>query len=293
MKYSFFSFPYIFDSFSLSIFFINQMEVILFNDSLFFIAGPCVIESKSLCFKVAERLVDISLKNNIKIIFKASYDKANRTSVDSFRGPGILKGLNILEKIKSKFGLPILTDIHIPNEASIISKVVDVLQIPAFLCRQTDLLAAAGETGLPINIKKGNFMSPENMKYAIFKANSNRCMLTERGTFFGYNRLVVDFAGVHELKKIGVPVIFDATHSVQSPGSANGCSSGKRELAVPLAKAAICQNVNGLFFEVHPDPDNAKCDGPNSISIETFEKEVPKLIELHKLLNLIKDSGPC
>jgi 2-dehydro-3-deoxyphosphooctonate aldolase (KDO 8-P synthase) len=247
--------------------------------NLFFIAGPCVVESEKLCLKIAERLAAIAEKRKVDVVFKASYDKANRLSKESFRGVGREKGLKILAKINKETGLPILTDIHEPSQAEEAAQVADVLQIPALLCRQTDLLAAAGKTGRWVNIKKGQFMAPEDMKYAIKKAG-HKVWLTERGTLFGYKRLVVDFAGIPIMKKFNVPVIFDATHSVQTPGGGKGVSSGNRDLAIPLAKAALAMGVDGLFFEVHPDPDKALCDGPNSLAIKTFEQAVPKLIEL-------------
>jgi len=252
--------------------------------NLFFIAGPCVVESEELCRRIADRLAKISSKNKVDIVFKASYDKANRLSKESFRGVGRVKGLKILAKIKKEFGLPILTDIHEPSQAKEAAHVADVLQIPALLCRQTDLLAAAGKSGKWVNIKKGQFMAPEDMEYAIKKVGK-KVWLTERGTLFGYKRLVVDFAGIPIMKKFNVPVIFDATHSVQSPGGGKGVSSGNRDLAIPLAKAALAMGVDGLFFEVHPAPDKALCDGPNSLHLKTFEKEVPKLIELFQVLS--------
>ena len=249
------------------------------GQSLFLIAGPCVIESEQLCLSVAEKLAQLSQKHQVTIIFKSSYDKANRTSLSSFRGPGREEGLKILQKVKDQTGLPILTDIHTPDDADPVAQVVDIIQIPAFLCRQTDLLVKAGATGKYVNIKKGQFMAPEDMRYAIEKAGEN-CLLTERGTFFGYNRLVVDFGAIHTMKQLGVPVIFDATHSVQSPGGGDGCTSGNRNLIIPLALAAICQNVDGLFFEVHPEPDKALCDKDNSISLSEFEKNLPRFIEI-------------
>jgi 2-dehydro-3-deoxyphosphooctonate aldolase (KDO 8-P synthase) len=249
------------------------------NPNIFFIAGPCVIESEDICLNIADRLAAIAAKRHVDIVFKASYDKANRLQASSFRGIGRLKGLKILAKVKNRTGLPLLTDIHDPSQAKEAAEVADVLQIPALLCRQTDLIAAAGRTGRWVNIKKGQFMAPEDMKYALEKAG-RKVWLTERGTSFGYKRLVVDFAGIPIMKRFGVPVVFDATHSVQVPGGGKGVSSGNRKLATPLAKAAIAMGVDGLFFEVHPNPDKALCDGPNSLAIKTFEKEVPKLIEL-------------
>jgi 2-dehydro-3-deoxyphosphooctonate aldolase (KDO 8-P synthase) len=216
-------------------------------------------------------------------VFKASYDKANRLSGSSYRGPGLQEGLRILENVKKSSGLPVLTDIHEPDQAREAARVADVLQIPALLCRQTDLIAAAAKTGAWVNIKKGQFMAPEDMMFAIEKAGK-KVWLTERGTFFGYKRLVVDFAGIPVLKSFGVPVIFDATHSVQLPGEGKGISGGNRDLAIPLAKAALAMGVDGLFFEVHPDPDKALCDGPNSLKLKAFAEELPKLAELFQTI---------
>jgi 2-dehydro-3-deoxyphosphooctonate aldolase (KDO 8-P synthase) len=252
------------------------------SKKLFFIAGPCVIESESLCLKVADQLAAAADKNKVLIIFKASWDKANRTSKTSFRGMGRESGLKVLEKVKTVSGLPILTDIHETNDIAPVAQVVDILQIPAFLCRQTDLLSMAGASGKWVNVKKGQFMAPLDMRYAIDKVGNN-CLITERGTFFGYNRLVVDFAGLHDMKTLGAPVIFDATHSVQLPSGGKGCSGGNRALALPLAQAAVCQGVNGLFFEVHPNPDNALCDGPNSLNIKDFVKSIRGLMEIQAI----------
>jgi 2-dehydro-3-deoxyphosphooctonate aldolase (KDO 8-P synthase) len=247
--------------------------------NLFFIAGPCVIESERLCLDIAETLAALAAKEKAVIIFKASYDKANRTSRSSFRGPGIKRGLEILEKVKLKTGLPILTDIHSPQEAKEAAHVADILQIPAFLCRQTDLLIAAARAGKFVNVKKGQFMAPHDMKYSLEKAG-RKAWLTERGTVFGYNRLVVDFSSIPVLKGFGVPVIFDATHSVQLPGGGMGRSSGNRDLALPLARAAVCMGVNGLFFEIHPHPNKALCDRDNTISVKEFVKSVRWLCTL-------------
>jgi 2-dehydro-3-deoxyphosphooctonate aldolase (KDO 8-P synthase) len=250
------------------------------NKNLFFIAGPCVIETEKICLKVAEKLAEVANTFKIFIIFKASFDKANRTSINSYRGPGIKKGLNILKKIKEKTSLPVLTDIHLPEQAEEVSQVADVIQIPAFLCRQTDLLVSAAKTKKIVNIKKGQFMSPQDMKFSIEKAGK-RVWLTERGTFFGYNRLVVDFTSIPVLKTFGTPVVFDATHSVQIPGGGNGCSLGNREYAIPLAKAAVCMGADGLFFEVHPTPQKALCDRDNTISLKDFIENVPLFLELY------------
>ena len=253
------------------------------HSGLFFIAGPCVIESEELCLRIADRLAALAARYGFDVVFKASYDKANRLAADSFRGPGPDQGLAILAKIKGRSGLPVLTDIHESSQATEAAEVADVLQIPALLCRQTDLLAAAGKTGRWVNIKKGQFMAPEDMEYAIGKTG-NKVWLTERGTFFGYKRLVVDFAGIPVMKSFGAPVIFDATHSVQFPGGGHGTSTGNRDLALPLARAAIAMGVDGLFFEVHPDPDKALCDGPNSLRLDDFEREAPRLAELFEVI---------
>ena len=260
------------------------------SGNLFFIAGPCVIESESLCLRISERLAGIAHRNAVDIIFKASYDKANRTSLRSFRGPGKRKGLAILEKVKKRTGLPVCTDIHSPQDAADAAEIADILQIPAFLCRQTDLLRAAGKTGKYVNIKKGQFMAPADMRFALEKSG-RRAFITERGTFFGYNRLVVDFAGMRELTALGAPVIFDATHSIQNPGAGNGCSTGNRDCAIPLARAALGAGAKGLFFEVHPDPDKALCDGPNSLRLSDFEKNAPRLIELAAIIDKWDNTG--
>jgi 2-dehydro-3-deoxyphosphooctonate aldolase (KDO 8-P synthase) len=250
-------------------------------ESLFIIAGPCVIESEALCLGIAERLAALAAHHRIAIVFKASYDKANRTAAGSFRGPGRREGLRVLEKVKRETGLPLLTDIHHPEEAAEAAGVADILQIPAFLCRQTDLLTAAAATGRLVNVKKGQFMAPADMRYVIEKAGP-RTMLTERGTFFGYNRLVVDFPGIHIMKALGVPVLFDATHSVQAPGGGGGSSAGNRDHALPLAMSALCHRIDGLFFEVHPSPESALCDGPNSLALDTFAQALPRLTELDR-----------
>ncbi len=259
-------------------------EIFTSWEPLFFIAGPCVIESEELCFTIANALAQAAQKHSITIIFKASYDKANRTSVTSFRGMGMHEGLAILDKIRAKTGLPIITDIHTAHEAEAAGQVVDIIQIPAFLCRQTDLLVAAGQTGKIVNIKKGQFAAPADMRFALDKTDAP-CMLTERGTFFGYNRLVVDYPGMIEMQALGVPVIFDATHSVQKPGGGSGCSSGDRTLAIPLARAAAAIGVDGLFFEVHPNPESALCDRDNTVALDSFIQELPRLLALkHQVL---------
>ncbi len=268
------------------------MDNIVFSPNKFFIiAGPCVIESEELCIEVANRLQSICLKLDIPYVFKASYDKANRSSVSSFRGLGIEKGKDIFKKIRSKFNIPVLTDVHSPKEAEEIAPFVDILQIPAFLCRQTDLLVSAGKTQKWVNIKKGQFMSPWDMKNAVEKVYSTgnkNVMLTERGTFFGYNNLVNDMRSLIVMAELGVPVIFDATHSVQLPGGAGSCSSGQRQYIAPLARAAAAIGINGLFMEVHPDPDNALCDGPNSIRLADVENLIKQIKEINDYVRKTK-----
>lgn len=252
------------------------------------IAGPCVIESEALVMEVAGEIKKITDKLGIEYYFKASFDKANRTSINSFRGPGLEEGLKILEKVKEVHNVGIVTDIHEPSQAEPVSKVADILQIPAFLCRQTDLLIAAAKTGKIINVKKAQFLAPWDMKNVVNKleecGNSN-IMLCERGTTFGYNRLVVDMPSMLEMKKMGYPVIFDATHSVQIPGGQGETTGGNREYVEYLAKAALSIGVDGLFMEVHPDPDNAKSDGPNMIALENLEEILTKLIKVYRAVN--------
>lgn len=239
------------------------------------LAGPCVIETQEILEQTAEELKKIAQKLDINFVFKSSYDKANRSSINSYRGPGIEKGLEMLAKIKKGFDLPIITDIHAPEQAAIAAEVADILQIPAFLCRQTDLLVAAAKTGNIVNIKKGQFLAPEQMKPLIKKVeesgNSN-IVLTDRGTSFGYNNLVSDFRAIPIMQELGYPVIFDATHSVQLPGAQGECSGGDRRFVPVLAKSAVAAGADGLFFEVHPDPDKALCDGPNMIALKDAEK---------------------
>ena len=238
---------------------------------LFVMAGPCVIESRSICLRIAKRLVEISKTTGVGIIFKASFDKANRSSLHSFRGPGLEKGLDILADVRQKTGLPVMTDVHLPPQAPLAAKVVDCLQVPAFLCRQTDLLCACAKTGKPVNIKKGQFLSPDEMKNAIEKVRScdnEKIILTERGTFFGYNRLVNDMTAIESMKKLGCPVVFDATHSTQQPGGLRNKSGGLRQAAPILAKAAVAAGANGLFIEVHTEPDKAKSDAASIMPID-------------------------
>lgn len=244
------------------------------GDKLTIIAGPCAAESQEILDETAKGLKEITKKLGINFIFKSSFDKANRSSIYSYRGPGLEKGLEMLQAVKDKFDIPLVTDIHIPDQAEPVSKVVDVLQIPAFLCRQTDLLVAAAKTGKIVNVKKGQFLAPEQMGNVVKKleeCKNTQILLTERGSSFGYNNLVVDYRGIPIMQSFGYPVVFDATHSVQLPGAQGTSSGGDRRFVPTLAKAAVATGVNALFFEVHPDPDNAKSDGPNMIPLDKAE----------------------
>lgn len=248
------------------------------------IAGPCVIESEENVMKIAETVKRISEKLNLDYYFKASFDKANRTSITSYRGPGISEGLQILQKVKKKYGLKIATDIHEPWQAEKVAEVVDIIQIPAFLCRQTDLLVAAAKTGKLINVKKAQFLAPWDMKNVIKKietVGNYNIMLCERGTSFGYNTLVVDMTGITEMKKFGYPVVMDATHSVQKPGGKGNTTGGNREYIEPLAKAAIAVGADALFFEVHPNPDHALSDGSNMIRLDQLEGLLERVIRVY------------
>jgi 2-dehydro-3-deoxyphosphooctonate aldolase (KDO 8-P synthase) len=241
---------------------------------LFLMAGPCVIESEDLCLQIAERLVQISESARVGIIFKASFDKANRSSISSFRGPGLAEGMKILAKVRARTGLPVMTDIHEPAQASEAAQTMDCLQVPAFLCRQTDLLCACAETGRPISVKKGQFLSPAEMGNVVDKiraCKNDKVILTERGTFFGYNRLVNDMTGIAVMQQFGCPVVFDATHSTQQPGGLGAASSGRREMAPLLARAAVAAGANGLFLEVHPEPDKALSDATSMLPLDSLE----------------------
>ena len=252
----------------------------------FLIAGPCVLESLDLALEAALRLADMARKLSLPVIFKSSFDKANRTSLSSFRGPGLREGLSWLAEIKEDTGLPVLTDIHEPGQAEEVAEVADVLQIPAFLSRQTDLLLAAGETGRIVNVKKGQFLAPWDVKPALEKIASTgnkNIWITERGSGFGYNNLVVDFRSFPIMAGHGFPVIFDATHSVQLPGGQGSSSGGQREFVPHLARAAVAAGAAGIFMEVHPDPDKALCDGPNMWPLDKLE---PLLRDLLKLWDL-------
>jgi len=246
-----------------------------------FIAGPCVIESQELLYTVAEKLVEINQKLEVDIIFKASFDKANRTSISSFRGPGLERGLEMLANVKSKYGLKLLTDIHESYQAEAVGQVVDVLQIPAFLCRQTDLLIAAAQTGKVVNIKKAQFLSGPDMKYPVEKAKeagAAEVWLTERGNTFGYNNLVVDFRNIPDMKEIVPTVIMDCTHSVQRPGAMGGKTGGDRRFVPSMALAAKAFGATGYFFEVHPNPDKGLSDGPNMLELDKLENLIANLL---------------
>lgn len=256
------------------------------NGKIFLIAGPCVIESEDLVMEVAKKMKEITDKLGINYIFKASFDKANRSSISSFRGPGIDKGLEILARVKDKYGVALATDIHEPWQCEKSKEVIDLLQIPAFLCRQTDLLVAAAETGKAVNIKKGQFLAPWDMKNVVNKfreVGNENIMLCERGATFGYNNLVVDMRGLLEMRKFGFPVVFDATHSVQIPGGKGDSTGGNREYVYPLARAAVSVGVDGIFAEVHPDPDKGLSDGPNMLKLENVEEILTNLLKYDKL----------
>ena len=267
---------------------VNIGRLVIREEGPFFlIAGPCVVESEDMTLAVADFLRETGESLGIPVIFKASYDKANRTSVDSYRGPGIDRGLEILRKVKEKTGLPLLSDVHSAGEIEKASAVLDMIQIPAFLCRQTDLLLAAGRTGLAVNIKKGQFLAPWDIKGAAAKVVSTgnrRVLLTERGTSFGYNNLIVDIRSIAVMKSFGFPVVFDATHSVQLPGGLGSSSGGQREFVKHLSRAAVAAGADGLFLEVHPDPDSALCDGPNSLPLDQVRPLLTLLKEIHCLV---------
>ncbi|PHX90034.1 MAG: 3-deoxy-8-phosphooctulonate synthase [Nitrospirae bacterium] len=249
----------------------------------FLIAGPCVIESEALVLETAARIAEIAQSLGMPYIFKSSFDKANRTSINSYRGPGLEKGLTVLKKVKDQLGLPILTDVHTEEQAIEAGKIVDVLQIPAFLCRQTDLLIAAAKTGKVVNVKKGQFLSPLEMGHAVKKveeSGNRRIILTERGSSFGYNNLVVDMRSFPVLRSFGYPVVFDATHSVQLPGGGGMKSSGQREFIEPLACAAAGAGVDGFFMEVHPNPDEALSDGPNMVPLHQLKALLERVLRI-------------
>lgn len=247
----------------------------------FFILGPCVMENQDLLYTVAEKVAEIGQKYHLPVIFKSSFDKANRTSIHSYRGPGLEKGMEMLQKVKERFNLPVLTDIHESYQAAIAAEVCDVLQIPAFLCRQTDLLVAAAKTGKIVNIKKAQFLSGKDMFYPaqkVVEAGNNQVVLTERGNTYGYNNLAVDFRNVHDMKAFGYPVCMDCTHSVQRPGADGGKTGGDRTFVPMMALAAKAFGADGYFMETHPDPDNALSDGPNMVRLHELEEVIKTLV---------------
>ena len=260
------------------------------DGEFFIIAGPCVIESEDICLEVAEFLLELQEATGVKCVFKASFDKANRTSIDSFRGPGLEKGLDILAGIRDKTGLPLVTDVHEPNQAAAVGEVVDCLQIPAFLCRQTDLLVECAKTGKPVNVKKGQFVSPEEMKNAVNKlkeSGNEKILLCERGTFFGYNRLVNDMTSIPTMKNLGCPVVFDVTHSTQRPGGLGNASGGAPELAATLAQSAVAAGANALFMEIHPDPSKALCDAACMLSLDQVGPLVTNCNRIFDIVNAL------
>jgi 2-dehydro-3-deoxyphosphooctonate aldolase (KDO 8-P synthase) len=263
------------------------------SGNFFLIAGPCVIENREICFEIARKVIEITDKLNIPYVFKASYKKANRSKIDSFSGIGDKAGLELLRDIRKELKIPVLTDIHSAEEAYFASQYVDVLQIPAFLCRQTDLLVAAAKTGKVINIKKGQFLAPESMKFAVDKvvqSGNKQVMITDRGTMFGYQDLIVDFRGIPEMKKFGFPVIMDMTHSLQQPNQNSGVTGGRPEMIETLAKAAVAVGVDGLFLETHPEPMLSKSDGANMLRLDLLEPMLERLVKIRKTILDIEKS---
>ncbi|MGD9684604.1 MAG: 3-deoxy-8-phosphooctulonate synthase [Candidatus Obscuribacterales bacterium] len=259
---------------------------------LLIIAGPCVIEDWDITYNTARALKDLSAKLGFSLVFKSSFDKANRTSVDSFRGVGLEKGMSMLADIKKELSVPVLSDVHEAAQCAATAEVLDVLQIPAFLCRQTDLLVAAARTGKAVNIKKGQFVAPGDMKNAVKKvvdSGNKNVMLTERGTTFGYNNLVVDMRSLPIMRETGYPVIFDATHSVQLPGGGGDVSSGQRQFVPNLVRAAMAAGCDGVFMEVHPDPEHARSDGPNQVSLHQVEQLIDQILKVHQLVSTLPD----
>ena len=256
-------------------------------NNFFLLAGPCVLENEEMAFPIAEKILEVTNQLKIPFIFKASFKKANRSKMDSFTGIGDLKALKILRKVSERFDIPVVTDIHTAEDAVMAAEFVDILQIPAFLCRQTDLLLAAGKTGKVVNIKKGQFLSGSSMQFAVDKVRSTgneRIMLTERGNMFGYSDLVVDYRNIPEMQKTGVPVILDITHSLQQPNQNSGVTGGKPELIETIAKAGIAVGVDGIFLETHPDPSVAKSDGANMLKLEFLENLLQKLVMIRKAI---------
>jgi 2-dehydro-3-deoxyphosphooctonate aldolase (KDO 8-P synthase) len=253
---------------------------------LLLIAGPCALESEEMARRVAGTMQEICARLGLSYVFKASFDKANRTSLSSYRGPGLKEGLAILSRIREELQVPVISDVHDTSQIEAAASVLDIIQIPAFLCRQTDLLTAVARTGKPINLKKGQFVSPWDMENAVNKireAGGKKIMLVERGASFGYNNLVVDMRALPIMRSFDCPVIYDATHSVQLPGGAGGSSGGQREFISPLSRAAVAAGIDGLFMEVHPDPDKALCDGPNSIALDQIEGILTQLVQIRQV----------
>lgn len=267
---------------------INLTNFEIGGDKLTVLAGPCAIETKDILFQTAEYLKKLTAELDINFVFKSSYDKANRSSINSYRGLGMEKGLELLASVKKEFNVPIVTDIHNPEEAELAAEVADIIQIPAFLCRQTDLLVAAAKTNKIINIKKGQFLAPQQMKSIANKvkeSGNDKITITDRGVTFGYNNLVSDMRAIPIIQDMGYPVIFDATHSVQLPGGCGESSGGERKFVPILAKSAVAAGANGLFFEVHPDPDKALCDGPNMVNFEQAKEIFKTCNDIFKLVN--------
>lgn len=257
------------------------------NNPLTLIAGPCIIEDEAATLKTAEALKEITSRLSIPLIFKASYDKANRSSVSSYRGPGLVNGLKVLSRVKERFGIPVLSDVHRFEEIAPASEVLDCLQIPAFLCRQTDFVVEVARTGRAVNVKKGQFLAPWDMKNVVEKVLStgnHNILLTERGVSFGYNNLVVDFRSLPIMRSFGYPVVFDATHSVQLPGGKGTSSGGQREFVDHLARAAVAVGIDAVFMEVHEDPEKALCDGPNSIALKDLSEMLQRLKEIERVV---------
>ena len=259
---------------------------------LLVIAGPCVIEDEASTLAIAERLREIADETSVSLVFKASFDKANRTSIDAYRGPGLAAGLSILQRVKETTGLPVTTDIHEAHQAAPAGEVCDVLQIPAFLARQTDLLVAAAGTGRVVNVKKAQFLAPWDMQHVLGKLEASGCqnvLMTERGTFFGYGRLVNDMRSIAQMQSLGPPVVFDATHSVQEPGGLGASTGGNREMVEPLARAAVALGVDGVFFETHPNPDASPSDGANMIPLDRLAGVLRRLMKIRQTVETIDD----
>jgi 2-dehydro-3-deoxyphosphooctonate aldolase (KDO 8-P synthase) len=266
---------------------LNENVVFGGNRPFVLIAGPCQLESEKLVMETAEAIKEVTTKLNVPFVFKGSFDKANRSSIFSQRGPGLEKGLEMLQKVKDTFGVPVVSDIHESYQAEAAGQVLDMIQIPAFLCRQTDLLVAAGKTNKVINVKKGQFLAPWDMKNVVTKLHetgNEKVLLTERGTTFGYNNLVVDYRSLITMREMDVPVVFDATHSVQIPGGLGSTTGGKREYVPYLSRAAVSVGVDSIFMEVHPDPDSALSDGPNTVFLDKLEEILKPIIEIDRLV---------